>query len=134
MESEDAPGRLAAPAFLLLTSASRVGEQRPTRRRQIGIARFATAQTPDQVDDAQHQRGDQWSTEKGMSEAAVVGESEDWAAELGDNVYVGCFGCQGQRGGGECAFAVQSCAAQAGSGQQMGDGFQSFGEAFLDRK
>ena len=69
-----------------------------------------------------------------MSEAAMVGESEDWAFELGDNIEVWGFRSQDQRGGGERGFAIQSCTAHAGAGQQMGDGLQSFGETFLVQK
>ena len=69
-------------------SQARIEIEKAPSRRQIGIARFATAQTPDQVDDAQHQRGDQWSTEKGMSEAAVVGDLQtlDSNAQLLDQL------------------------------------------------
>ena len=59
-----------------------------------------------------------------MGEAAVMGESIDRAFECADDIQIRRFGRQGHSRGGESSLAVESGAGEAGSGQEMGEGFQ----------
>src|SRR6202030_1110172 len=52
-------------------------EQSPTRR-QVGIFQLATAQTPNQIDEANHHGCVERKAEKRMREAAMMGEAESW--------------------------------------------------------
>ena len=69
-----------------------------------------------------------------MRESAMMGEAEDRILEMSDDVDVRRFRRQRHRGRSQRRLAVEAGTPQAGSGQKVGDGFQSFGEAFLDRK
>ena len=61
-----------------------------------------------------------------MGEAAMVGESKDSAFDAGENVQVGRFRRQRHGGCGQSGPAIESRASQAGAGQEVGNGFQSF--------
>jgi hypothetical protein len=51
-------------------------------------------------------------------------ESEHWTLEAAEHVEIGRFGRKGHGRGGERGLAIESCAGEAGPGQEVGDGFQ----------
>ncbi len=66
-----------------MTEAGEAGiskEQSPARR-EVRIFQPASAQTPDQVNEADYHSGVEGNSKQGMREAAVVGEAERRAAE-----------------------------------------------------
>ncbi len=69
-------------------------------------------------------RGDENQSEKRMGEAAVMLESKDRAFETAEHVEIRRFGRQRHGRSGEGGLAVESGAGEAGSGQEVGDGFQ----------
>jgi len=59
-----------------------------------------------------------------VGEAAMMGEGEGWTAEAAEDIKIGSLGGERQRKRGQRRLAVESGAAQACAGQEMGDGFQ----------
>jgi hypothetical protein len=59
-----------------------------------------------------------------MRETAVMCERKHGALEAAEYVEIRRLGCQGHGRGGESGLAVESGAGEAGSGQEVGDGFQ----------
>lgn len=111
-----------------MTEPGDVGEQeqQPPSRWKTSIFDPAAANPPDQVHESNDQRRNKKQPKKRMGEAAMVGESKNCAFEAGENVKVGCFRRQGHGGGGERSLAVKTGSSQAGAGQEVGNGFQSF--------
>ena len=54
----------------------------------------------------------------------MVGETEDRALEVADDVEVGRFRRQDHGGGGEGGLAIEAGTAQAGAGKKVSDRFQ----------
>ena len=99
------------------------GEEHSPARRKIGIARFAAAQAPDEVDEGDDSGGDERDSEEGMGKAAVMIQAEGGASEAAEDVEVGGFGGEGERGSGERSLAVESGAAHGGAEKKVSDGF-----------
>ena len=60
-----------------------------------------------------------------MRKAAVMGESENRSAEkTADDVEVGSFGGEGERGGGQRGLAVETGSSQRRAEKKVSDGFQ----------
>ena len=76
-----------------------------------------------EVDGADDERGFEGEAEEGVGDAAVVLEGGDGAAEGPEGVEVGRFGGEGHGEGGVGGLAVEAGAGEAGSGQEVGDGF-----------
>jgi hypothetical protein len=54
----------------------------------------------------------------------MMREGEDWAFDTPEHVKVWSFGRKSHGRGGERGLTVESGAGEAGSGQEVGDGFQ----------
>jgi hypothetical protein len=61
-----------------------------------------------------------------MRETTMMVEAEGGASEAAENVEVGGFRGEGQRGRRESSLAIESGAAHDGAEEEMGDGFQCF--------
>ena len=59
-----------------------------------------------------------------MGETAMMGESEDWALEIAQDIQVGRFRRERNRGRGQRGRAVQSGTSHASAGQEVSDRFQ----------
>ena len=59
-----------------------------------------------------------------MGKTAMMGESEDRAAQVCKYIDVGSFRRERKRSRGERRPTIQPCATQAGASQEMSDGFQ----------
>ena len=103
-----------------------VEEQESPARRQVGIVGSAAAQTPEQIDEAEDYRRYQRDAEKRVGEAAMMGKSEDRAAdETAEDVEIRSFGGEREGQRGQRCLAVQAGASQARAGQKVGEGFQA---------
>jgi len=76
-----------------------------------------------EVDGSGDCQGDEGCAEEGVGYAAMVFEERDRAAQAPQNVEVGRLGGQGHGQGGIGGAAVESCAGETGSGEEVGDGF-----------
>src|SRR5271169_5437773 len=59
-------------------------KQSPARR-EIRVFELAPAQTPDQINEADHDGSVEWNSEEGMGEAAMVGEGEGSTAKAAED-------------------------------------------------
>lgn len=61
-----------------------------------------------------------------MGETAMMGEAENRAADLADDIQVGGFCGQREGRSGQRRLAIQPRSPEAGAGQKVSDWFQSF--------
>ena len=59
-----------------------------------------------------------------MGESAMMGKAESWAAETAENVQIRSLRGEGECERGQRGLAVESGAAHACTGQEVGDRFQ----------
>ena len=96
-------------------SETREAEQQAPARRNIRIANFASAQSPEKINQSDDRGGYQRHSEKRMCEAAVMIKSECGASKTAEDIDVGSFGRQRHRSRGQCGLAVESGAAHGGA-------------------
>src|ERR1700722_19371056 len=110
-----------------VAEAGKIGEseQQSPARRQIWLLRLSSPKAPDQVNEADHHRGNNRDADKRMAKSAMMCEAENPAFDLAEHVQVGRFGGQSNRSCGQRSLAIESGAPQTGAGQEVGKGFQS---------
>ena len=97
-----------------------VEEEQSPARWEVRIFHLASAQTPDQIDEADYYGGVEWKSEEGVGEAAMVGEGEGRATEAAEDVQVRSLGGERERERGQRRLAVESGAAQACASRENG--------------
>src|SRR5580700_5246529 len=102
-----------------------IEEKQSPAWRKIRIFYSAPAQAPDQIDEADYCGGVERDSEEGVGEAAMMRESEGWAAEAAENIQIRSLCGERQYRRGQRCLAVQASAAHACTSQEMGDRFQA---------
>ena len=69
-----------------------INEEQSPARGKVGIARFAAAQTPEEIDESDDCRSHDGHAEERMSETTVMVEAESGSAEAAEDIKVGCLG------------------------------------------
>ena len=79
----------------------------------------------DEIHQGDDDRSHQHDADEGMGEAAMMGKGEGATVEATENIEIGSFGGKSERERGQRGLTVESGASHAGTGQEVGDGFQA---------
>jgi hypothetical protein len=97
------------------TGKASVGEEHSPAGRKIWVPRLAPSRAPEDIHESDYRGGHQRHSEERMSESAVMVQGERGASEAAENIEVGSFGGQSQRGSGEGRLPVEPSAAHGGA-------------------